>query len=188
MFGLFHRIIDTVLDLVNPYTDTDSPPTHNVWAYIFDQIKPLKKVLIFSLISTMLAAAFEVWLISYAGQLIDIISNSDPKTIWQTQGSHLLFAALMLILLRPLLQFSRHCANSIGLDCNIAQLVRWRAYRHLSQQSIGWFQEDYSGRTSARMIESGNHAAKIIYEGINTMAFGFIYMVGIVMLMSNTDL
>ncbi|MCV2402419.1 ABC transporter ATP-binding protein/permease [Marinomonas sp. C2222] len=187
MFGLFKRINNAVLELVNPYTDTTSQPTHNVWSYIFDQITPLKKVLILSLISTMLAAAFEVWLIAYAGQLIDILSNSDPETIWQTQGSQLLTAAFLLIFLRPILQFARHCANSIGLDCNIAQLVRWRAYRHLSQQSIGWFQEDYSGRTSARMIESGNHAAKIIYEGINAISFGLIYMLGIVILMSNTD-
>lgn len=184
---LFHRATTAFLNLVDPYTDTDAPPTASVWSYVVSHLKPLKWALIVSLVSTVLAAALEVWLIGYAGQLIDVISTSQPQDIWKNHGGELLFAGLIVLLLRPLLQFVRHAANSIGLDCNIANLIRWRAYGHLSEQSIGWFQEDFTGRTSARLVDIGNHAAMIIYQGLNTIAFGLVYMIGIVMLMSSTD-
>lgn len=187
MSTLFHRATVAFLNLANPYTDTDTPPTASVWSYILSHLAPLKWALIVSLVSTVLAAALEVWLIGYAGQLIDVISESEPQNIWKNHGGELLFGGVIVLLLRPLLQFVRHAANSIGLDCNIANLIRWRAYGHLSEQSIGWFQEDFTGRTSARLVDIGNHAAMIIYQGLNTIAFGLVYMIGIVMLMSSTD-
>lgn len=127
-------------------------------------------------------------LIGYAGQLIDMISVTPAKDIWSVHGTNLLFAGVVVLLLRPLAQFARHAANDIGLDCNIANLTRWRAHVHLSQQSVGWFQEDLTGRTAARMVDIGNHAAMIIYQSLNAIAFGLVYMVGIVTLMAGTDL
>jgi len=185
--GLYDRVTRRVLNLVDPYTDADAPPPSAVWPFILSHLQPLKRVLIFSLLATLLAAALEVWLISYAGQLIDMISSSSPQDIWHTHGNSLLFAALVVVVLRPLLQFARHAANDIGLDCNIANLVRWRAHGHLSQQSVGWFQEDLTGRTSVRLVDIGNHAASIIYECLNAIVFGLVYMIGIVTLMAGTD-
>jgi len=145
-------------------------------------------VLALSLVTTAVAAGLEVWLISYAGQLIDMISETSPQDIWQEDGWSLLMVGLVILLLRPLLQFARHAANDIGLDSNIANLSRWRAHEHLSEQSVGWFQEDLTGRTSVRLVDIGNHTASIIYESLNAIAFGLVYMVGIVTLMAGVDL
>ena len=188
MSGLYDRITRAILNLVAPYTSTDSQPAADVWPYIANSLKPLKKALIFSLIATATAAGLEVWLIGYAGTLIDMISVTPPEEIWQTHGTNLMIAGAVVLLLRPLLQFARHSANEIGLDCNIANLVRWRAHGHLSQQSVGWFQEDLAGRTTSRLIDIGNHVARIIYESLNAIAFGLVYMVGIVTLMASIDL
>ena len=85
------------------------------------------------------------------------------------------------------MQLLRHAINDIGLNCNVATLVRWRAHDHLAKQSVGWFQEDLTGRTAIRLVDIGNHVADIIYQWLNAMAFGLVYMVGIVVLMSDTD-
>jgi len=186
--GLYDRMTRAVLNLVSPYTAADSEPPAKVWPYIVSHLKPLKTALIFSLMATAAAAGLEVWLIGYAGQLIDMVSETPPQEIWQTQGDNLLLVAIVVLLLRPLLQFARHSANEIGLDCNIANLLRWRAHGHLSQQSVGWFQEDLAGRTTSRLIDIGNHAARIIYESLNAIAFGLVYMIGIVTLMAGADI
>jgi ATP-binding cassette subfamily B multidrug efflux pump len=144
--------------------------------------------MILSLLSTILAASLEVWLISYAGQLIDKLAATPPKEIWRVHGDSLLGAALIVLLLRPLLQLLRHALNDIGINCNVANLYRWRAHRHLAQQSVGWFQEDFAGRTSIRLVDHGNYAADLVFSVLNAISFGMVYMIGVISLMASTDI
>ena len=187
MKGLYERFTNAALGLVDPYTSTTQVPVSHVWQYLKSNLPPLRKVLIISLAITVLAASIEVWLISYAGSLIDTLAVTPRDQIIQVHGFELLLAALMLLLLRPVAQLLRHAVNDIGIQCNAATLVRWRAHDHLANQSVGWFQEDLTGRTAIRLIDIGNHASDIMYQWLNAMAFGLVYMVGIVALMSDTD-
>jgi ATP-binding cassette subfamily B multidrug efflux pump len=88
---------------------------------------------------------------------------------------------------RPFAQFVRISVNGISFNCNSATLVRWRAHDHLIRQSVGWFQEDLTGRTSGRLVDIGNHVSDAIHTALNTVAFGLVYMIGVVMLMSETE-
>jgi len=176
-----------VLQLVQPYSSTNNPPSANIWRYLTSHLPPLRGVLIISLAVTVMAASIEVWLISYAGTLIDTLATTSHEEMLKTHGFSLLIAAAILLLLRPLSQLLRHAINDIGLDCNAATLVRWRAHDHLANQSVGWFQEDLTGRTAIRLVDIGNHVADILFQCLNAMAFGLVYMIGIVALMSDTD-
>ncbi|WP_050521675.1 ABC transporter transmembrane domain-containing protein [Pseudorhodobacter wandonensis] len=67
-------------------------------------------------------------------------------------------------------------------------MVRWRAHDHLTKQSVGWFQEDLAGRTDSRLVLVGNYASDVIYHSLNVVAFGLVYMVGVVTFMADTDI
>ncbi len=187
MIRAYDRFTNAVLDLVRPYSSTNLAPADSVWGYLKSHLPPLKGVLLLSLCITVLAASIEVWLISYAGTLIDTLAETPREDILQAHGTKLIFAAIVLLVFRPLSQMLRHALNDIGINCNIATLVRWRAHDHLANQSVGWFQEDLTGRTAVRLVDIGNHVADIIYQWLNAMAFGLVYMIGIVALMSDTD-
>jgi len=187
MNGLYIRFTTAVLHLVQPYSSTHTAPSANVWRYIKSHLPPIRRVMFLSLCVTVLAASIEVWLISYAGTLIDTLAITPPNELLKTHGIKLLMAAVILLLLRPLSQLLRHAVNDIGLNCNIANLVRWRAHEHLSNQSVSWFQEDLTGRTAIRLVDIGNYVADVLYQWLNAMAFGLVYMIGIVVLMSDTD-
>ncbi|MDC1229396.1 multidrug ABC transporter ATP-binding protein, partial [Octadecabacter sp.] len=70
--------------------------------------------------------------------------------------------------------------NDISLQCNAANLFRWRAHYHLIKQSVGWFQEDLAGRTASRLVLMGNYATNVIFHSLNAVAFGLVYMIGVV--------
>jgi ATP-binding cassette subfamily B multidrug efflux pump len=63
-------------------------------------------VLGLSLMFKIFAASIEVWLISYAGQLFDLLSHTAPEDIWRDHSTGLVFAAIMIVLIRPLGQFA----------------------------------------------------------------------------------
>lgn len=190
MKGLFERFTRRVLHLVDPYDPdfaTTATPPSEVWPYLRGHLRPLRTVMLLSVLFTVITAAIEVWLISYAGRLIDTLASTAPLEIWRAHRVELIFAAVMLLVLRPVSQGIRHSLNAIGLDCNIANLFRWRAHAHLSQQSVGWFQNDLTGRTSIRLVEMGNYTASTIFNSLNTLAFGLVYMIGIITLMAGAD-
>lgn len=189
MFAIYDRLTRAALNLANPYVHgKGGPPENRVWPYLKSHLAPLRLVLLLSLAVTVLAASIEVWLISYAGRLIDMMSETPASEIWAQHGTSLLGAGAMIILLRPLAQFLRYSVNDIGFSCNVANLFRWRAHDHLTRQSVGWFQEDLAGRTASRLVMMGNYASDTIYQSINAVAFGLVYMVGVVIFMAGTDI
>ena len=54
-------------------------------------------------------------------------------------------------------------------------------------QSVGWFQEDLTGRTSTRLVEIGNNVADTFYKMMNAVGFGLVYMLGVLVLMANVE-
>lgn len=188
MSDLYERITRLFLNATDPYDLTDAKPHSSVWPYLKSHFRPMRGVLIASLLLTILAAAVEVWLIQYAGQIIDTLVASSTKDFWRNEGLGLLGAGLIVLLFRPFAQFLRLSINDISIQCNIANLVRWRAYDHLIKQSVGWFQEDLSGRTSGRLVDIGNYVGDIIYKAINSVGFGFVYLIGVIVLMAGTDI
>ena len=189
MFALYEKLTRAALNMADPYVHgAGDPPRDAVWPYIKAHLHPLRWVLVSSLLLTTLAAGIEVWLIGYTGRLIDLLADTSPAEIWQTHHLKLLGAALMLVVLRPLIQFGRLAVNDIGLQCNAANLFRWRAHDHLTRQSVGWFQEDLAGRTASRLVLMGNYATDVIYHSLNAVAFGLVYMIGIVTFMAGTDI
>lgn len=189
---VFHTLYDNLtrvaLNLVEPYDKGHGvAPSSHVWPYIREHLPPLKKVITLSLLVTFASACIEVWLIGYAGRLIDLLAETAPSEIWNAHRWNLLGAGFMLIALRPLVWFARHALNDIGIDCNVANLFRWRAHDHLTHQSVGWFQEDLAGRTASRLVQMGNYAAATIYHSLNAVAFGLVYMIGIIIFMASND-
>ena len=189
MFKLYDWLTRRVLHLADPYVHgTGATPSSRVWPYIQSHLRPLRLVLVLSVLFTILAASIEVWLISYAGRLIDLLAGTAPADIWADHSVSLGFAALMIVLIRPLGQFARHSVNEFGLSCNSANLFRFRAHDHLTKQSVGWFQDDLAGRTASRLVLMGNYAGDAIFHCLNAVAFGLVYMIGVVTFMANIDL
>ena len=175
MLKLYERVTRAALHLADPYVHgSREAPAGSVWPYLRSHLRPLRLVLVLSLIVTALTATIEVWLIGYAGRLIDMLAETAPAEIWAEHNASLIFAAVMIIALRPLAQFARFAVNDIGFSCNVANLFRWRAYDHISRQSVGWFQEDLAGRTASRLVLMGNYASDTLYQSLNAVAFGLV--------------
>ena len=189
MLRLYNFLTRAAFNLAQPYVHgSGAPPADRVWPYLRSHLHPLRWVLVLSVAVTVATASIEIWLISYAGRIIDTLSVVEPGNVWREHSWSLVLAAATVVLLRPVAQFARQAVNDIGFQCNSATLFRWRAYDHLTKQSVGWFQEDLAGRTASRLVMMGNYASDVVYHSINAVAFGLVYMVGIVTFMAGADI
>lgn len=187
MTRFYDRTMRWFLETCDPYQAARRPIPKTVWAYLVGNLDAMRWLLTLSLTFAVIVAVIEVWLIGYAGKIIDTLAGTEPANLWAEHGTELIGIALMLLIVRPVVNFVREGLNDIGFKCNSATLYRWQAHAHMTQQSVGWFQQDLAGRTASRLIELGNYTSHAIYSVLHALAFGLVYVVGIVALMSATD-
>ncbi len=176
-------------NLVDPFVAYAArTPSAKPFRFIFDNLKPFRWVIAGSLILTVLGAALEVWLIGYTSQLVDILATTGPETLWAEYGTEFLIVALVVLIGRPLAGYLRESLDDIAFRPNAEALIAWRAHRHVTRQSVGWFRNDLSGRIANQVWAIGGSAVGVAYSVIHTLAYVTIYVVGAVGLMASIDL
>ena len=78
---------------------------------------------------TAIAASIEVWLIGYAGRLIDTLAATSPDRLWVDHGMELLAVAAVVLIIRPLAPLLRESLDDIAFRPAAVTLIRWRAHR-----------------------------------------------------------
>jgi ATP-binding cassette subfamily B multidrug efflux pump len=179
------RFFADLIDPFQPYNER-TPPA-GVWPFLLQHLRPLKHVMAMSLALTAVSAALEVWLIGYAGRLVDMLAATPPEELWAEHGGELLAVAALVLIARPLAPLIRESLDDIAFRPNAVTLIRWRAHRHVLRQSVGWFQKDLAGRIATRVRESGSAAAGAAYQVLHTLSFVAVYIAGSIWLMASVD-
>ncbi|GIH02696.1 multidrug ABC transporter ATP-binding protein [Rhizocola hellebori] len=181
MFRLFENA-------VNPFASDDpTTPPRRVLPYLIAEFRPLRKVIAISLLTTVIAACLEVWLIGYAGRLVDALAEADPATLWQTHGVEFIAVGTLILLVRPFLHLLNEGLDDLAFRPNARTLAHWRAHRRVSRQPVGWFRNDLAGRIATWVREGSAAAVTSTYVVIHTLAFVLTYIVGSVWLMGSID-
>ena len=187
VFSAAQRLASGIENLADPYTPATVTPDDSVWRYLRSNLTPLRKVITYSLVFTVCAAMIEVWLIGYAGRLIDTLADIKPDLLWETYGWQFAGVVMLLLVLRPVLHFAREGTNDMGLKPNAATLFRWRAQTHVGLQSVGWFRSRLAGQTATRVVDVGSDAAGAIYSALNAVSYVGVYLIGTMALMGSAD-
>jgi ATP-binding cassette subfamily B multidrug efflux pump len=173
---------------VNPFPTGNAPtPDSGVRGFLLKELRPLRLVVVAAVATTILCAAIEVWLIGYAGRLVDTLAATSPDTLWDLHGTELLTVAVLVLLVRPVINLVGEALDDIAFRANARQLARWRAHRHVSRQSVGWFRDDLAGRIATWVRDGGDAAGTAAYSVIHTLVFVAAYIAGSVWLMSAID-
>ena len=129
-------------------------PTKSPIAYIRWHLRPFGRILWLAALVATGVAIFELLLIWYAGRLVDLMS-AGSEGFWSEHGWELTIAAIGLLVLRPVMVAFNATVLFSGISTNMLQQARWRAYLQLLGQPVGFFQNDFAGRLTNRVMTSG---------------------------------
>ncbi|HZM84432.1 MAG TPA: ABC transporter ATP-binding protein [Candidatus Limnocylindrales bacterium] len=181
MFRLFENAVD-------PFGQDDPrTPPQRVLPYLIAEFRPLRLVLAASLLTTVVSACIEVWLIGYAGRLVDALAGADPATLWRIHGAELAVVGALILFARPFLHLVNEGLDDIAFRPNARTLALWRAHRRVSRQPVGWFRNDLAGRIATWVREGSTAAVTATYVVVHTLAFVLTYIAGSVWLMGSID-
>ncbi|MFV2035757.1 MAG: ABC transporter ATP-binding protein, partial [Halocynthiibacter sp.] len=182
MLSFFERLVDPYVT----YDEVDTPP-QKLWPFLAEFARPFRRVFWFAGIMAIVVAVVEIWLISYTGRIVDLLSDSSREDFMQTYGVELVGVALFILLVRPLLQALDVALLNNAILPNFGTMIRWRAHRHVLRQSVSWFENDFAGRIANRIMQTPPAAGEAIFQVFDAIAFSLAYIVGAAVLLVSAD-
>ena len=172
MFRVFERLIDPF----QPFP-AETPPT-KLMPYMWSQLRTLGGWLPLMAFTSLLVALGESLLFYYAGRIVDLMTGAGPDGFWTRHGRETLLVALALLLLRPALIGINHLLLEQTLVGTLNVQSQWRAHKHLLGQSMSFFQNDFAGRLSNRVMQLGPATEDSAYIFLEAIWFSGVYIVG----------
>ena len=167
--------------------DTDTPPAR-LWPFLRDYLRPARGVMVWTVLSILLVAVVEIWLIWYAGRIVDVLGDTAPAEVWARHGMELAGVALFILVARPVIQTLSAALLNQSLMPNVGTIVRWRSHRHVLRQSVEWFQNDFAGRIANRMMQTAPAVGEATFQTFDAVVYAGVYLIGALWLLSDTDL
>ena len=181
MFRLFENLVDPFV-----IREKTTPPGA-LRAFFAEQIRPYRRWLPAMFATGLLVALMEAGMVFYAGRLVDMMNATAPGEFLRTHASELIAVALLILLARPALITLNSLFLNQLLAGNMQEQVRWRAHRHLLGQSVGFFQNDFAGRLSNRVMQMGPAVEDNIFMLLEALFYAGSYTLGAAVILSGID-
>ncbi|MBA3642400.1 MAG: ABC transporter ATP-binding protein, partial [Acidobacteria bacterium] len=101
-------------------------------------LEPVKGLLATTLVVSLIASVTELSMFAFLGSLVDRMAASSPRDFVSDNLSLLVFMSVVLLVVRPVFTILSRALVNLAVAPNLATLVRWRSYRYVLRQSLGF--------------------------------------------------
>ncbi|WP_439105493.1 ABC transporter ATP-binding protein [Congregibacter sp.] len=143
-------------------------------------------LILMSLLSTFIAIV-EVSLFEVLGQGVDLLSTTTPDTIASEGGRSLLWLSLGLLAAFPIMVALQSLLLHQTLMGNFPMIVRWMAHRYLLRQSLGFFQDEFSGRVATRVMQTALAVRSVVLITLDILVYVVVYFLSVLFLLGSID-
>lgn len=180
------RYFENLVDPYTHYTEENVPPT-KLWPFLKAYSQPFKVVFFWAAVLSVIVASVEIGLIYYMGRVVDLLGGS-RDTFWQDHGTEMILLGLFIVFLRPLLHMLDVLLLNNAVLPNFGTLIRWRAHKHVLRQSVGWFENDFAGRITNRIMQTPPAAGEVVFQVFDAISFSLAYLIGAAILLMAADI
>lgn len=181
VYGPFERLIDAspTLPVVRP------SPT--VGGFYRDMLWPVRRPLLMGVGASLLVATFELSLFWFIGVIVDWLAATRPAALFERHGGALIAMAVFVVLARPVAMLLSRGVMNLAINPGVTDRVRWLSHRYVSRQSLSYFGNDFAGRISQKVMQTGLAMRTSVMDLIDGMIFMGLYAVGTVALLGGLD-
>ena len=182
MFRFFENLVDPYVEGKVVESSADK-----VWPFIGAFAKPFRYVIALNIFTSFCVAAAEIGLLYYLGRLVDLLTQNTPSQFWSSHGLEISLVLLFVLVLRPCFQILNTALIKNSIQPNIAALGRWRSYKHVLNQPVGWFERDFAGRIANRVCQMPAACGDLLFQIMDTLSFTVAYLIGACILLAGAD-
>jgi ATP-binding cassette, subfamily B, multidrug efflux pump len=132
-------------------------------------------------------AVGEIVLFGYLGTLVTRMAELGPDLFWQAEKGRLALMAALLLVGLPALSFAGAMVTYQALMGNVPQRIRWQGHRWLLGQSLGFFQDEFAGRVSTRLMQTALALREVAMKLMDVAVYVGAYFIGALWLAAVQD-
>ncbi|WP_131668586.1 ABC transporter ATP-binding protein [Psychrobacter pygoscelis] len=148
------KILNYFENRLSPFPDTSIPlPRNGLISFLWACTSGLRGWLLLFMILTAGIGVYEAMLFAWIGDLVDWLGTYSPQTLWTNKGDSLLLMAAVLIL-SPIWIGLASLIHFQVLQGVFPMQMRWRFHKRMLGQSMQFYQDEFSGRVSAKVMQT----------------------------------
>ncbi len=182
MFKLFESWVPAL-----PYDEAVQPPK-GIFAFCRHYTKGFEIPLILMSVLTAALAALEVSLFAFMGDLVDLLANHTPESLFTEQKDKLLTMAILVLVVIPVLVLLHALVVYQGLLGNYPMSIRWLAHRYLLKQSVSFYQNDFAGRIATKVMQTSLAVRETVTKLLDVMVYILVYFLSMLVIIADADL
>jgi len=173
--------------LVDPFPDASPAiPPRGFYAFLWAGTKGLRPWLVLLTILSAAIGVFEAYLFSLLANVVDWLAKVDPARLWETEGARLgalaalLAGSILLIALQSMIKQQ-------AIAGNFPMLLRWNFHRLMLGQSVSFYQDDFAGRISTKVMQTALAARDTWIIVTELLAFVVVYFATMLAVLGGFD-
>ncbi len=181
-------VFDPVFRLFESWIDPFKPrqnyqPPDRLAAFIWHYVGQARWAFAAMLLYGFLNAIVEASLFTFVGRLVDIMTSVDSAGTraqgWggliAGHGRELLFMAGVIAIGRAIVIAWGALIEEQVIVPGFFTMMRWQSHKHVVRQSLGFFQNDLSGRISQKVVQSGQATGDMMISALQIIWFIAVY-------------
>ena len=150
-------------------------------------LEPIRGLIIATLAVSLIASLTELAMFAFLGSLVDLMSASSPERFVPDNAWLLALMGVVVLIVRPVFTILSRAMVNLSIVPSLTTLVRWRSYRYVIRQSLGYFQNDFAGRISQKVMQTGMALRESVVNVIDGVWYLVVYLIGTIVMLASFD-
>jgi ATP-binding cassette subfamily B multidrug efflux pump len=181
MFALFERFLTPTAAPENP------EPPGGLIAFLWHFARQAKWLFAALFVVELLVALSDSSIPWFMGRVVTMVTKTPPDRFLADGWPWLVGMAAVVLIVRPVVMLTRYLINNQAIAAPFTGLVRWQSHWHVVRQSWAFFQNDFAGRISNRVMQTGPSVRSTLTATISTVWYILVYGCSAIVLTASAD-
>lgn len=181
MFTWFEKRLDPYPDLI-----AQEPPKGLVAFCLFYSRGAWPWVLAMAFFAALIAIV-EVSLFAFLGNIVDWLSSHSRETFLVDEGRNLILFGLVVLIILPGVALVHSLIMHQTLLGNYPMRIRWLMHRYLIRQSMSFFQDEFAGRISTKLMQTALAVRETVMKLLDVLNYVIVYFIGTLVIAATAD-
>ena len=174
---MIQKIFSWFESRIDPYPEAaPKTPEKGLWRFVWSNIEGLRKWIAVLAVFTAGIGIMEALLFQFMGKVVDWLGKYTPATLFAEKGWALTAMAGMMVFF-ALWTFLASNVRLQTLQGVFPMRLRWNFHRLMLGQSLGFYQDEFAGRVSAKVMQTALSLRDVVMTLADMVTYVLVYFI-----------
>ena len=172
---------------IDPYPEAaPKTPEKGLWRFIWSNIEGVRKWIAVLAVFTAGIGIMEALMFQFMGRVVDWLGTYTPQTLFVEKG-HALIGMMAMVAFFAVWTFFASSVRLQTLQGVFPMRLRWNFHRLMLGQSLGFYQDEFAGRVSAKVMQTALALRDVVMTVADMVVYVLVYFITSGVILSSFD-